>query len=101
MPTIYSKCCECHDLSKFPKSLWDREYSTFMKNKSIAEILYSTKLPTEICDKILEMSQDYYKCSFCNTKLCRTHMERAKHYGLYYRNSDCLMCDQCCWWEVT
>ena len=101
MPTIYSKCTECHDLSNLPESLWYKQYSTFIKNKKIANLLYSTILPTEICDKIVELSQEYFKCSFCKTKLCQIHMERAKHNGFYYKRINCIMCDQCCWWEVT
>ena len=40
------------------------------------------------------------KCSFCNVRLCSEHAKKAKHYGKYYRNTECYMCNQCCWFEI-
>ena len=40
------------------------------------------------------------KCTFCDTRLYPEHAKRAKHYGNYYRSTNCYMCNQCCWFEI-
>jgi len=45
--------------------------------------------------------KDLLKCSGCSMYLCPNHSERATENGKKYRDMECLLCDNCCWNELT
>jgi len=49
------------------------------------------------------MSNVLEKCNYCNNvKLCKDHSLKGKHYSNYYRGiKNNIMCNKCCWFEVT
>jgi hypothetical protein len=87
MPTKFYKCDECYEDSK--------------NLLEIEQLLLKMKIPRELCTKIISFNFPLKLCTCCNkTKLCPEHYIRAKHYGNYYRRNE-IMCDACCWWEVS
>lgn len=94
---IFNQCDECLDIDipNIPP------FYNIIRYKDIFKLFKeNTPLPNELILKIIELSETYSKCTFCKTKLCQFHTERAQKYGKYYRHYDCNMCDQCCWFEV-
>ena len=110
MPTIYTNCDECafdEDVKTYGN---DTAYSNiFLMNKIHLEniekekILLSKNLPIELCQYIIKMSNVLEKCNYCNNvKLCKDHSLKGKHYSNYYRGiKNNIMCNKCCWFEVT
>ena len=83
MSNKYNDCVEC---SVFPES-----------NRMVYDIIFNeliTKLPPELCYKIIELSVDYNYCSFCEIKLCDYHSIYAKYYLKYYDHG--YICNKCC-----
>ena len=92
----YNYCLECIDLD-----LPNLKSEPLDKFKKIHIILQeNSPLPNELIFKIIELSINYMKCTFCDTILGGYHSQRAKYYGKYYKHYDCYMCDNCCWCEV-
>lgn len=50
------------------------------------------------CNKIIKIRGF---CDKCESKLCYICTIRAKQWGVYYRDEECSMCSNCCWWEVS
>jgi hypothetical protein len=98
MPTQYTDCHECSDLDL--AELGINVYDTHKANIQKRDILFKQGIPEEMCQIILKKANTLTKCSFCNTKLCDHHTQRAKNNGQHYRHISCLMCDQCCWFEI-
>lgn len=94
---IFNHCEECIDLD-----IPIYKCSNLERYKKIFDIFKKNSLlPNELILKIIELSVTYDKCSFCDTKLCGYHTQRAEYYGKYYKNYECKMCNSCCWREVT
>lgn len=108
MPTQFTNCAECdYDIivKKYYKENDNCKYLYDLHNENIEKfniLQQSTKLPKEICIKILKESSKFTNCNYCERKLCFHHAECAKRWAKYYRNVDNqYMCKQCCWWEVS
>jgi hypothetical protein len=84
-----SKCIDCN-----------MACNPYTNTNDIITILYS-KLPLELCEKIMTYYLLSYKCSVCQSILCYKHASNAKYYHQYYRNYEGYMCDNCCWWELS
>lgn len=98
MPTVFSDCYECN----YHKCLGlDHKFNErYKKNLEKQLILLSLGIPVEICQKIIKISHNLTKCSYCNTQLCKEHTDRGIDNGKHYRGKG-IMCDQCCWWEIS
>ena len=69
----------------------------YKQDNEISQILINYfNIPYEITVKIINMAQNYNKCSQCPKTLCIYHYNRAINNGNYYR-MNVPMCDQCCW----
>lgn len=102
MPTHYSDCSECHyhrafDLDHFLNS-------SHNQNVTIHKCLKSKGLPDELCYIIIKkVNNPDKRCSYCeNTKLCFNHAKRATENSIHYRkDANSMMCERCCWWEIS
>ena len=103
MPTVYSKCDECNDLSFIPNNLIMKiTKGNYMHGNHlyIAQILKQKGLPEELCIKILLLVNECVKCDGINCKsmLCNYHSKVAYDNGNYYlRINNTMMCDSFCW----
>lgn len=102
MPTRYSDCSECHCHRAF--DLNHKLNINHGTHVQIHECLKSKGLPDELCEIIIKKVNNPDKqCSYCkNTKLCPNHAKRAKENSIHYRqNPNAMMCETCCWWEIS
>lgn len=107
MPTEFSKCKECfhlkseslnNDVNKYNK--WeDNDVNKYYKwHYDKMEALKDCGFPTEIAIKIVEMTNTYTECDYCDKILCTVH----KDQGLRYGNSwPYIKCNACCWNDIT
>ena len=109
MPTIYTNCDECafdEDVKTYGN---DTSYSNmFLMNKIHLEniekeTILSKNLPIELCKHIIKMSNVLERCNYCNnSNLCKEHSDRGRNYSNLYRGiKNNIMCNKCCWFEVT
>ena len=80
----YGKCDECPTIEQYNNM--NKIIPNFYKNP-----------PVKV------KKSDLKKCDCCNnTLLCQIHTVRAIHYGKKYMFKDSyIMCDQCCWNEIS
>jgi len=63
---------------------------------------WSKNMPTVYNNPIVVKNKELTKCSSCTTLLCCHHKTRGVKNGYYYRRKkDFIMCDSCCWNEIT
>lgn len=108
MPTEFSNCGECYyddTIEKYKNNIPNYKILCNLHIENIEKINsleQSTKLPKEICIKILKESSKFTNCSYCERKLCLHHAECAKRWAKHYRDADNkYMCNQCCFLEVS
>ena len=98
MPTEYSNCDECSNLDYLEK-IKPGINSIYRKHQKISECL---NLPQEIREIIMKYANNTTICSNCgDTKLCSDHLIIAQNNHQYYRNCQGIMCDKCCWENVS
>jgi hypothetical protein len=99
MPTQYSNCKECRDVSHMTNILPNDSHEN---NILIFNILMNkTLLPPKICELILKHKNSYANCTLCRKLLCEEHGKRAGKYYKHYRYGEGYMCDSCCWFEIS
>ena len=93
MNNVYSNCIECN-------SWWDKKNKNknYKKNIEIENILKYMGLPKEIAQKIISMSNNILKCTYCNNIYCYIHQKQAYINAKYYKRIGAL-CKDCCWYE--
>jgi hypothetical protein len=96
MPTIFSDCNECSHIKSLDTNHYlNKRYKLHLEKYNV---LLLTCLPVEICLKIMKISNNLLKCSYCNNKLCSYHSARAFNKARYYTKSG-IICDNCIWNE--
>lgn len=83
MPTEFTKCSECQDLTFFEGLLNNQTYE---EHKDIFNLLLKLNLPGEICIKIMKYNIKLYTCSECYNLLCKKHFTRAQYWFSKYRD---------------
>ena len=83
MPTEFTKCSECQDLTIF-EGLLNNE--TYEEHREIFNLLLKLNLPGELCIKIMKYNIKLYTCSECYNLLCKKHYKRAQYWYSKYRD---------------
>lgn len=116
MPTIFSDCDECNNLSYLPDKILNTIPNyTYRTHLEIFNLLRSINvkgvyIPDEICIKIIKYSLDTIKCQNCVnifrrnkgmniTLLCKVHLKIAMENCKIYDGKYKMMCRNCCWNE--
>lgn len=108
MPTQFTNCAECdYDtiVKKYYKENDNCKYLYDLHNENLEKqkiLMNVGNLNEELTINIIKMANILEKCSYCNNLLCKKHLNKAAHWGKYYKgNQGGFMCNKCCWWEVT
>lgn len=114
MPTLFSNCSECNDLSYLPDNILNTipnyTYKTHIKIFNLLRNINvkGIYLPNEICIKIIKYLTNSIECHNCisitktnkkwnTTLLCPIHLERALKNCKMYGGNNKMMCYNCCW----